>query len=166
MLAGHGTQAEALEPGLTVLETLERAAPDAEMKDIKALLGRMMFSGKAMHKKVPAHSLAVSCCSVSRPVVFRTRSSTVAGWQVEPWWLCLCLPADIMIEPTSALAQVEVLSGGEKARLALAKFMLSQVRATYTPSRDDSHLGPRSHGKPCGYHDVRHGTDVHSSQVS
>ena len=45
-------QAEALEPGLTVLETLERAAPDAEMKDIKALLGRMMFSGKAMHKKV------------------------------------------------------------------------------------------------------------------
>lgn len=44
-------QAEALEAGLTVLETLERAAPDAEMKDIKALLGRMMFSGKAMHKK-------------------------------------------------------------------------------------------------------------------
>jgi hypothetical protein len=45
-------QAEALEPGLTVLETLERAAPDSEMKDFKALLGRMMFSGKAMHKKV------------------------------------------------------------------------------------------------------------------
>ncbi len=50
-------QAEALEPGLTVLETLERAAPDAEMKDIKALLGRMMFSGKAMHKKARRQSL-------------------------------------------------------------------------------------------------------------
>ena len=55
-------QAEALEPGLTVLETLERAAPDAEMKDIKALLGRMMFSGKAMHKKVcRSPALDINC---------------------------------------------------------------------------------------------------------
>jgi ATPase subunit of ABC transporter with duplicated ATPase domains len=65
-------QAEALDPQLSAIETLERAAPDAEMQDIKALLGRMLFSGRAGHKKV------------------------------------------------------HVLSGGEKARLALAKFMLTR----------------------------------------
>ena len=63
-------QAEALEPGLTVLETLERAAPDAEMKDIKALLGRMMFSGKAMHKKAWTALLSLTrptCASMLPP---------------------------------------------------------------------------------------------------
>lgn len=64
-------QAEYLEPHRTVLETLERAAPDAKMSEIKALLGRFNFKGDSMHKKV------------------------------------------------------EWLSGGEKARLALAKFMLT-----------------------------------------
>lgn len=44
----------------TVVETLERAAPDAQMNDIKALLGRMMFTGNAVHKKVrDAHSSSV-----------------------------------------------------------------------------------------------------------
>ncbi|KAL6767319.1 hypothetical protein ACKKBF_B34805 [Auxenochlorella protothecoides x Auxenochlorella symbiontica] len=65
-------QAEALDPNISVLETLERAAPDARMDDIKALLGRMMFTGSAQEKTVK--------------------------------WL----------------------SGGEKARLALAKFMLTK----------------------------------------
>lgn len=51
-----------------------RAAPEAKLNDIKALLGKMLFSGAGMEKKV------------------------------------------------------EWLSGGEKARLALAKFMLTQVR--------------------------------------
>lgn len=64
-------QAEYLEPHRTVIETLERAAPDAKMSEIKALLGRFNFKGDSMHKKV------------------------------------------------------EWLSGGEKARLALAKFMLT-----------------------------------------
>ncbi len=50
-----------------------RAAPDAKLNDIKGLLGKMLFSGPGMEKKV------------------------------------------------------EWLSGGEKARLALAKFMLTQV---------------------------------------
>ena len=45
-------QSEALDPNLTVLKTLELAAPDAELQDIKAILGRMMFSGAAMDKKV------------------------------------------------------------------------------------------------------------------
>ena len=45
-------QSEALDPKLTVLKTLELAAPDAELQDIKAILGRMMFSGAAMDKKV------------------------------------------------------------------------------------------------------------------
>jgi ATPase subunit of ABC transporter with duplicated ATPase domains len=65
-------QAEALDPALTVLETLERAAPDARIDEIKALLGRMLFGG----------------ATFDRPV--------------------------------------GVLSGGEKARLALAKFMLTR----------------------------------------
>jgi hypothetical protein len=50
-----------------------RAAPEAKLNEIKALLGKMLFSGAGMEKKV------------------------------------------------------EWLSGGEKARLALAKFMLTQV---------------------------------------
>ena len=62
-------QAEALNLNRTVLQTLVDAAPDAKENELKQLLGRMMFSGSAMDKRV------------------------------------------------------RVLSGGEKARLALAKFM-------------------------------------------
>lgn len=47
-----GLQSEALDPKLTVIDTMIRAAPEANLNDIKALLGRMMFSGKAMEKKV------------------------------------------------------------------------------------------------------------------
>lgn len=65
-------QADALDLKQDVLQTMVKAAPDAQLNDVKALLGRMMFNGKAMEKKV------------------------------------------------------DVLSGGEKARLALAKFMLTQ----------------------------------------
>ena len=65
-------QAEALEPGRTVLGTLEEAAgEDMAAPDIKSLLGKMGFKGEAHDKKV------------------------------------------------------ENLSGGEKARLALAKFMVT-----------------------------------------
>jgi ATPase subunit of ABC transporter with duplicated ATPase domains len=62
-------QAEELDPKLSALDTLVDASPEAKINDLKALLGKMMFSGEAMNRK--------------------------AG----------------------------VLSGGEKARLALAKFM-------------------------------------------
>ena len=65
-------QAEALDPKLTALQTLQQAAPDAKLNDIKGLLGKMLFSGAGMDKRA------------------------------------------------------EVLSGGEKARLALAKFMLTE----------------------------------------
>jgi len=65
-------QAEALDGERTVLETLQRAAPDAQTNELKQLLGRMLFSGTAIEKKV------------------------------------------------------KVLSGGEKARLALAKFMCTK----------------------------------------
>ncbi|KAG2485398.1 hypothetical protein HYH03_015884 [Edaphochlamys debaryana] len=65
-------QAEALDLELTVLETLVQASPDAKLNDLKQLLGRMLFSGTAMDKKV------------------------------------------------------RVLSGGEKARLAMAKFMCTK----------------------------------------
>lgn len=65
-------QAEALNPNFTALETLQNAAPDARMDEIKGLLGKMAFNGAAMNKKT------------------------------------------------------SVLSGGEKARLAMAKFMLTK----------------------------------------
>lgn len=48
-------QSEALDPKLTVIDTMVEAAPDAKINDIKALLGRMMFSGKSMEKKVEIH---------------------------------------------------------------------------------------------------------------
>lgn len=65
-------QAEALDPEKNAIETLQHAAPDAKLNEIKALLGKMMFNGAAMEKKA------------------------------------------------------KVLSGGEKARLAMAKFMLTE----------------------------------------
>jgi ATPase subunit of ABC transporter with duplicated ATPase domains len=65
-------QSEALDPKLTVLDTLMQAADDSQEDDVKALLGRMLFTRSAFDKKVG------------------------------------------------------VLSGGEKARLALAKFMLTK----------------------------------------
>ena len=45
-------QAQALEPGHTVLETVVQAAPDAQLDDVKALLGRMLFTGLTVNKKV------------------------------------------------------------------------------------------------------------------
>ncbi len=46
-------QADALDLDASVQETLERSAgADAQLSDIKALLGRMMFTGKSVHKKV------------------------------------------------------------------------------------------------------------------
>ena len=50
--AGLRAQAEALRGDLSVVQTLVEAAPDAATNDVKALLGRMMFSGLAMDKKV------------------------------------------------------------------------------------------------------------------
>ena len=46
-----GVQAEALDANLTVMDTLVRAAPDAQLNDVKALLGRMMFTGRSVQKK-------------------------------------------------------------------------------------------------------------------
>lgn len=45
-------QAEALDLNKTVLDTLVEAAPDAKINELKQLLGRMLFSGTAMEKKV------------------------------------------------------------------------------------------------------------------
>ena len=57
---GGGTQAEALDANLTVMDTLVRAAPDAQLNDVKALLGRMMFTGRSVQKKArPARQLVV-----------------------------------------------------------------------------------------------------------
>ncbi|KAH9544996.1 hypothetical protein CY35_12G024900 [Sphagnum magellanicum] len=64
-------QAEALDLGKTVLQTVEEAAEDWRLNDIKSLLGRCNFKSEMVHRKV------------------------------------------------------EFLSGGEKARLALCKFMVT-----------------------------------------
>lgn len=45
-------QAEALDLNMSVLDTLVTSAPDAKINDLKQLLGRMLFSGNAMDKKV------------------------------------------------------------------------------------------------------------------
>ena len=51
-------QADALDLDANVQETLERSAgADAQLSDIKALLGRMMFTGKSVHKKVSLSAL-------------------------------------------------------------------------------------------------------------
>ena len=52
-------QADALDLDLSVQDTLERSAgTDVQLSDIKALLGRMMFTGRAVHKKVRPHGAA------------------------------------------------------------------------------------------------------------
>ncbi|MEO1134630.1 MAG: ABC-F family ATP-binding cassette domain-containing protein, partial [Cyanobacteria bacterium J06639_1] len=66
-------QSEALRLDLTVQETIQHAAPDLKYEDIRALLGKFLFGGETVQKKV------------------------------------------------------EALSGGEKARLALAKMLLEPV---------------------------------------
>lgn len=66
-------QAEALDLSLTVEETIQKAVPDWKYEDIRALLGKFLFSGDTVKKKV------------------------------------------------------QTLSGGEKARLALAKMLLQPV---------------------------------------
>ena len=58
-------QADALDLKQDVLQTMVKAAPDAQLNDVKALLGRMMFNGKAMEKKVNADTRCpVTCCAV------------------------------------------------------------------------------------------------------
>ena len=58
-------QAEALDGKKTVVNTLIEAAPDAELPDVKALLGRMMFSGAAMEKRVRVCAQVAVACDTS-----------------------------------------------------------------------------------------------------
>lgn len=62
-------QAEALDLNVTVLDTLIRAAPDAKLNDIKALLGKMMFSGSGFDKKVGlcVDAIALLLCGLHKP---------------------------------------------------------------------------------------------------
>jgi hypothetical protein len=44
-----------LDLNISVLDTLIHSSPDAKINDLKQLLGRMLFSGLAMDKKVWRH---------------------------------------------------------------------------------------------------------------
>ena len=51
--------------------TMIKAAPDAALNDVKALLGRMMFSGKAVEKKASAAAMLVMLATMSQPMHHR-----------------------------------------------------------------------------------------------
>jgi hypothetical protein len=108
-----------------------QAAPDAKLSDLKTLLGRMLFSGLAVEKKV---GLGIKR-KVGREDPPRypspSRNSSATGKRAFTLVrTCLVWTLDVKQHTPlshSALApQVGVLSGGEKARLALAKFMCTQ----------------------------------------
>jgi hypothetical protein len=112
-----------------------RAAPDAKLNDIKALLGKMLFSGAGMEKKVGAAGAAeegaviVACCMNPNDCL-----QLAHPWQKGSLWNYCVAPLcfrRVFAYPLQSLStaslQVEWLSGGEKARLALAKFMLTKV---------------------------------------
>lgn len=54
---------------MTVLDTLIQASPDAKLNDLKQLLGRMLFSGSAMDKKVRERGVRgfSNICSAAAP---------------------------------------------------------------------------------------------------
>ena len=64
-------QADALDQKQSVLNTMIKAAPDAALNDVKALLGRMMFSGKAVEKKASAAAMLVMLATMSQPMHHR-----------------------------------------------------------------------------------------------
>merc|ERR1719311_480655 len=80
-------QAEDLDLGLTALETLVQAAPDAKLDDIKALLGRMLFSGSGMERKVGPSRAARRPSGPSRgPLCWpRTTDTSCGRWRTASW---------------------------------------------------------------------------------
>lgn len=88
------------------------------MDDIKALLGRMMFSGPAVEKKVGI-----------------VEEGRAAGAICETHPLKQT-PVILQIPHRPFLPQVECLSGGEKARLALAVFMLTKGTLLVSRARE------------------------------
>lgn len=96
------SQAEALDLDQTVLQTVEQAAEDWTVNDIKALLGRCNFKGDMVHRKVAFLSggekvLPCRFAATCSPVWFMLRADCLKNL----WWLMI------------------------QARLALCKFMVT-----------------------------------------
>jgi len=88
-------QADALDLKQNVLQTMVKAAPDAQLNDVKALLGRMMFNGKAMEKKVGACLCVCPYICVCLSAVCLSLSISVCPARLEaneslPVSVCLC----------------------------------------------------------------------------
>ena len=106
-----------------MLETLERAAPDATLNDIKALLARMMFSGKAMHKKArsaPQQSGSTRSKAATAPLEYRSSPTTrkFTSWAASPSphckgnWLAIVLLG--LVHPRRASQRRPVMLPYEK----------------------------------------------------
>jgi hypothetical protein len=83
-----------------VADTLVKAAPDAQLNDIKALLGRMMFTGKAVQKK----ARRAACTPPAGPLAAQPRAALRAGARSAPLQIhrkARCLCAGLRIIPAA-----------------------------------------------------------------
>ena len=92
-------QADALDLKQNVLQTMVKAAPDAQLNDVKALLGRMMFNGKAMEKKVGACLCVCPCvCQCVCPCVCLFVRSRAVWLDKQRWKTTrVCLAVSVLV---------------------------------------------------------------------